>query len=87
MKNIVLISQVGITIMVPAFLCLALGLWLDNRFNTWFAVPLLFIGLAAGGRNAYILLKNTIHEEETKKKKNHDKMIQEKIDRYNNKRQ
>ena len=54
LRNIVLISQLAICVMVPTFLCLALGIWLDKRFGTWFTVPLLFIGMAAGARNAYV---------------------------------
>ena len=33
MKNIVLISQLSICVMVPTFLCLAIGLWLDGKFG------------------------------------------------------
>ena len=44
LRNIVLISQLAICVMVPTFLCLAIGIWLDKRFGTWFTVPLLFIG-------------------------------------------
>lgn len=35
MKNIVLISQLSICVMVPTFLCLAIGLWLDGKFGTY----------------------------------------------------
>ena len=48
LRNIVLISQVAIAVMVPIFLCVALGVWLDNRFGTWFTVPLLILGILAG---------------------------------------
>ena len=34
MKNIVLISQLSICVMVPTFLCLAIGLWIDGKFGT-----------------------------------------------------
>lgn len=30
LRNIVLISQLAICVMVPTFLCLALGIWLDK---------------------------------------------------------
>lgn len=56
MKNIVLISQLSICVMVPTFLCLAIGLWLDGKFGTYFTIPLLIIGIAAGARNAMCLL-------------------------------
>lgn len=78
-RNIVLISQISINVMVPTFLCLALGIWLDHKFGTWFTIPLLFLGIAAGARNAYVLAMNTIRQEEYARKKREDKMIQEKI--------
>ena len=52
-RNIVLISQIGINMLVPVFICVAAGVWLDNRFHTWFTLPLLILGIAAGARNAY----------------------------------
>ena len=67
-RNIVLISQIGISIMVPVFLCLALGLWLDKKFGTWFTVPLLILGIAAGARNAYVLAMNTVRMDERRRK-------------------
>ena len=76
LRNIVLISQLAICVMVPTFLCLALGIWLDKRFGTWFTVPLLFIGMAAGARNAYVLAMNTVRQEKAKK----DKAEQAEID-------
>lgn len=71
--------------MVPTFLCLALGLWLDKRFNTWFTLPLLFLGIAAGCRNAYVLAMNTIRQDEYRRKKEQDKQIEEKVRKANEK--
>ena len=68
MKNIVLISQLSICVMVPTFLCLAIGLWLDGKFGTYFTIPLLIIGIAAGARNAYVLAMNSIKQDEQAKK-------------------
>ena len=84
MKNIVLISQLSICVMVPTFVCLALGLWLDRKFGTCFTIPLLIIGIAAGGRNAYVLAMNTIKQDEIKKKRTQEKEIEQKVERYNN---
>ena len=78
LRNIVLISQLAICVMVPTFLCLALGIWLDKRFGTWFTVPLLFIGMAAGARNAYVLAMDTIRQEKLKKDKAQHRKRQEK---------
>lgn len=84
MKNIVLISQLSICVMVPTFVCLALGLWLDKRLGTCFTIPLLIIGIAAGCRNAYVLAMNSIKQEEIKKKNTMEKEIKQKVEKYNN---
>lgn len=53
-----MIFQVGISMMTPIFLCVAAGYWLDQYFHTqcWFLI-LVFLGIAAGFRNTYYLLK------------------------------
>lgn len=68
-RNLTLITQLGISVIVPIFLCLFVGIWLDNRFSTWFTIPLLILGFLAGGRNAYIMAKDSIRMDERKKKK------------------
>lgn len=82
-RNIVLISQVSICVMVPTFLCLALGIWLDKRFGTWFTLPLLILGMAAGARNAYVLVMNVIRQEEQRRKRMLEEQIRQKVDRAN----
>ena len=83
LRNIVLISQLAICVMV----CLALGIWLDKRFGTWFTVPLLFIGMAAGARNAYVLAMNTVRQEKAKKDKAEQAEIDRKVEEYRNKQE
>ena len=82
LRNIVLISQLSICVMVPTFLCLALGIWLDKKFGTWFTIPLLFIGMAAGARNAYVLAMNSVRQEEARKKKEQPMIIDQKVEEY-----
>ena len=61
---------------------IALGIWLDKRFGTWFTVPLLFIGMAAGARNAYVLAMDTIRQEKLKKDKAQQDEIDRKVEEY-----
>ncbi len=61
-RSFALVTQLGLSVMVPIFLCLALGIYIDGKFSTWFTIPLLFAGILAGGRNAYILAKGVMHE-------------------------
>ena len=57
-----LISHLGLTVMVPIFMCVIAGIFIDKRFGTSTVVWLLFLGIAAGMRNAYILLKGVLDE-------------------------
>ena len=84
LRNIVLISQVAIAVMVPIFLCVTIGVWLGNRFGTWLTVPLLILGILAGGRNAYVLVTNVVRQEEEKRKKALEEDIMRKVANANN---
>ena len=54
-RNLTLITQLGIQMLTPVFLCVAIGVFIDNRFSTYFTLPLLILGIMAGARNTYIL--------------------------------
>ena len=54
-----MITQIGISMMVPVFICTALGVWLNRLFDTQVCVPVLvFIGVGAAFRNLYIITKS-----------------------------
>lgn len=57
-KALTLFSQFTINMLVPVFLCSAVGYFLDNEFGTsfWFVI-LFFVGALAGFRNAFLLAK------------------------------
>jgi ATP synthase protein I len=52
-------SSVGIAMVLAIFGCLYLGVYLDRKFDTGnvFKVVFLFMGIAAGFRNLYVLIK------------------------------
>ena len=50
-KNLALITQLGLQVMVPIALCVAAGVIIDNHFGTCWVIPLMIIGMLAGGRN------------------------------------
>ncbi len=57
-QSLILITQFGINMLVPIFLCTFLGIFLDKVFNTTFIVIILFfLGAMAGFRNVYIFAK------------------------------
>lgn len=73
-KSFFLVTQLGISVMVPIALCVAVGVLIDRHFGTWWVIPLLIIGFAAGIRNAAILLTNTLKEDD-KTKNNHEERM------------
>ena len=70
-RSLTLITQLGISVMVPLFLCILVGVTIDKYFGTSTTVWFMLIGMLAGGRNAYILAKSVLHQnvEESKKRK------------------
>ena len=78
-RNMVFISQLAINILVPAFLLLALGLWIDSKAGTsYWAVILLIIGILGGAKSAYTIAMNAVRADETREEKPEDI-----VDRYN----
>lgn len=72
-QSFVLITQFGINMIVPIFLCTALGAFLDKKLELSFlTIVLFFVGALAGFRNCYIMAKK-IYESDDKK---HDKKTQ-----------
>ena len=59
-KGLALITQLGLTVLIPAALFLVLGLWLDRRFGWSVTVPLLILGVLGGAKGAYDLAKGMI---------------------------
>ncbi len=53
-----MVSQFGISMVVPIALCCALGYFLDKRLGTsFFFIILFFVGAAAGAWNVYKMVK------------------------------
>ena len=62
-RNFALISQLGISVIVPIGLCIFIGVLIDKKFNSNFIFPLIFLGIAAGARNAYRIAMASVKEE------------------------
>lgn len=59
MRSLTLITQFGINMIVPIFLCSFVGMYLDKKLHTSFCmVMLFFVGAIAGFRNIYIMAKH-----------------------------
>jgi len=60
MKMFAMISQLGISVLLPILLCVLAGVWLDDRFGTSLTVVFIVLGVLAGVRNAYVMLRKIV---------------------------
>ena len=62
-QSLAMVTQFGINMLVPIFLCSFLGLFIDEKFGTdfWF-ILLFFLGAIVGFRNVYIFAKRIYSE-------------------------
>lgn len=58
-QSLALITQFGLSMLVPIFLCAFLGLFIGNKIShPVIVVPFFILGVLAGFRNVYVLAKN-----------------------------
>lgn len=64
-RLLAVVSSVGLSLVIATFLGLALGLWLDSKFGTKPILTIVFLvlGIIAGFRNYYIIMRKRIDEE------------------------
>lgn len=58
-------SSIGIAMVLAIFGCLFAGSWLDGKFGTspWLTLLFLLLGIVAGFRNLYVLIRRTFKDE------------------------
>jgi ATP synthase protein I len=71
-RSLAMVTQLGISMLAPVVLCAFFGEWLNRRFG-WSAAAavLVILGILAGARNSWIMLRQ-ISEEDTGRKR-HEK--------------
>ena len=76
-QSLAMITQFGITMLVPIFLCSFLGWYLDEKLQTsWLFVALFFIGALAGFRNVFILSKRIFQTQDDTMERKRRKSLQ-----------
>lgn len=56
-RNLVMITQIGISMLAPVILCVFIGYELDEHFGWQTVLPLLILGILAGCRNCWKLMQ------------------------------
>ncbi|MBO4749969.1 MAG: AtpZ/AtpI family protein [Lachnospiraceae bacterium] len=68
-RSLTLITQFGINMLVPIAMMTALGIFLDQKFETgWITIVLFFVGAIAGGQNVWRMAKKGLNESERSKR-------------------
>lgn len=78
-RCLTMITQFGINMLVPIFMCFFVGYFLDQKLGTnYIMIILFFVGALAGFRNIYVFSKKVMNQSESSARKSrgeteHDK--------------
>lgn len=63
-RSLAMVTQLGLSVLTPILLCIYTGYLVDSHFGTKLMVPMLILGVLAGGRCGWIMAKNTLMQEQ-----------------------
>lgn len=58
-----MVTQLGLCVVTPVFLCIFIGYQVDSRFGGKIMIPMVILGVLAGGRCAWMMAKKTLEQE------------------------
>ena len=65
------ILQFTLNMLVPIGMCMALGIWLDDKYDMpWIIIVLFFVGACAGFTSIYKMSKPLMESDRNKKRNN-----------------
>lgn len=67
-RTFALITQLGISMIVPILMCVLFGSWLEEKTAVPLTIPFIILGVLAGGRNVYLLARHANEDPEDKEK-------------------
>ncbi len=62
-RSLAMVTQLGLSIMTPVFLCVFIGYQIDSHWGTKWLIPMLILGVLAGGRCAWQLVSRIMAAE------------------------
>lgn len=77
-RSLSMVTQLGVSVIVPVFMCIFIGVMIDKHFDTSTLLIFLILGIGAGMRNAYIMAtkvmkENVMDKEAADKKKKEER--------------
>ena len=68
-----MVLQFGLNMMVPIALCIALAVWIGDKYDMdWVVIPLFFVGALAGYTSIFKMVKQYLKKTEKRAKKETD---------------
>ena len=73
-RSLTTISQFGINMITPIVMCIALGVWIGDKYNMdWIVIPLFFVGALAGYNSIFRMVQKYLKKKkDTGTKKEQD---------------
>lgn len=62
-RSLAMVTQLGFSVLTPILLCVYTGYLVDSHFGTKLMVPMLILGVLAGGRCGWVMARNTLLQE------------------------
>ena len=82
-RSLTMVTQLGVSVMVPVFMCIFIGYVIDKYCGTSTMIIFLLLGIGAGMRNAYIMAMKVLNESVRDKEEADKKKKEEREDAYN----
>lgn len=74
-RSLAMVTQLGLTVMVPVFLCVFAGRYVDRHFGTHLSFVFLIVGFLAGIASAWRLAMRIVKmEQEDERKKEEERL-------------
>ena len=68
-----MVLQFGLNMITPIALCIALGVWIGDKYDMdWVVIPLFFVGALAGYTSIFKMVKQYLKKTDKKTKKEND---------------
>jgi len=68
-----MVLQFSLNMITPIVLCVALGVWIGDKYDMdWIVIPLFFVGALAGYNSIFRMVKEYLKDTEKEKKKEQD---------------
>ena len=68
-----MVLQFGLNMIVPIAMCIALGVWIGDKYDMdWIVIPLFFVGALAGYTSIFKMVKQYLTKTNKRAKKEKD---------------